>query len=375
MLSDPEQQYVDLQNAEQQNTSSSRRINPVDPEGVMLWGYQADSDRQAEEHQTNPDDSEGVMLRAYQIDSNRQAEEHQTNPDDPEGTMLRGNPTASNETDNWSFITGIKVASRFIAEKRKPRDYFDRSLIINQLISKGIRGNSEDLHRLIRLLMGMDDQDNALRLCHYSLECYPECTDLLADCILISIERGYADDVNDIIDYLEKKVGFKNWNPYVFDAIFRWYRDKIHSSPKNADGLLKSAYEIARERQEQFKFEEKGFLWEAELLLSECRNDEAEEKLRSWILESNDPENDYKSMRICPQCCIMLLEQLKRKNDYDMMIKIALRGLENNHDADSIRYFISMKEYAEQFTRSIKQNNFEIVIDYLKKNKMEENLG
>lgn len=86
-------------------------------------------------------------------------------------------------------------------------------------------------------------------------------------------------------------------------------------------------------------------------MIKQNRIEEAERKLKEWILEPIEPEIDYKNMLICPRCCRLLLELLQMRNDYEMIIKVALRGMEGNQDKNSIAYFDKQGQLAMQYVR------------------------
>ena len=248
-------------------------------------------------------------------------------------------------------ITSVVTAEKIIKAHRNISDSIIRGQVVSRVIDKGIHADSKTHHELTRFLISIYDYENAYSFCKYSLQIYQHCLDLLADYVCICIKKGEVDEVCELIVFFEECVKFENWDKYVYEVIFLWYVEKIHSDWMKRMSFFASAYRIARKRQEFYKYDEIGYCWEAELLIKQNRIEEAERKLKEWILEPIEPEIDYKNMLICPRCCRLLLELLQMRNDYEMIIKVALRGMEGNQDKNSIAYFDKQGQLAMQYVR------------------------
>ena len=265
---------------------------------------------------------------------------------------LQKNEVSEDYPDKKTFdITSVVTAEKIIKAHRNISDSIIRGQVVSRVIDKGIHADSKTHHELTRFLISIYDYENAYSFCKYSLQIYQHCLDLLADYVCICIKKGEVDEVCELIVFFEECVKFENWDKYVYEVIFLWYVEKIHSDWMKRMSFFASAYRIARKRQEFYKYDEIGYCWEAELLIKQNRIEEAERKLKEWILEPIEPEIDYKNMLICPRCCRLLLELLQMRNDYEMIIKVALRGMEGNQDKNSIAYFDKQGQLAMQYVR------------------------
>lgn len=265
---------------------------------------------------------------------------------------LQKNEVSEDYPDKKTFdITSVVTAEKIIKAHRNISDSIIRGQVVSRVIDKGIHADSKTHHELTRFLISIYDYENAYSFCKYSLQIYQHCLDLLADYVCICIKKGEVDEVCELIVFFEECVKFENWDKYVYEVIFLWYVEKIHSNWMKRMSFFASAYRIARKRQEFYKYDEIGYCWEAELLIKQNRIEEAERKLKEWILEPIEPEIDYKNMLICPRCCRLLLELLQMRNDYEMIIKVALRGMEGNQDKNSIAYFDKQGQFAMQYVR------------------------
>lgn len=265
---------------------------------------------------------------------------------------LQKNEVSEDYPDKKTFdITSVVTAEKIIKAHRNISDSIIRGQVVSRVIDKGIHADSKTHHELTRFLISIYDYENAYSFCKYSLQIYQHCLDLLADYVCICIKKGEVDEVCELIVFFEECVKFENWDKYVYEVIFLWYVEKIHSDWMKRMSFFASAYRIARKRQEFYKYDEIGYCWEAELSIKQNRIEEAERKLKEWILEPIEPEIDYKNMLICPRCCRLLLELLQMRNDYEMIIKVALRGMEGNQDKNSIAYFDKQGQLAMQYVR------------------------
>lgn len=268
------------------------------------------------------------------------------------GEYLQKNEVSEDYPDKKTFdITSVVTAERIIKAHRNISDSIIRSQVVSNVIEKGIHADSETHHELTRFLISIYDYENAYSFCKYSLQIYQYCLDLLADYVCICIKKGKVDEVRELIAFFEECVKFENWDEYIYEVVFFWYVEKIHSDWMKRMSYYESAYRVARKRQELFRYDEIGYYWEAALLIKQNRIEEAERKLKEWILEPIEPEIDYKNMLICPRCCRLLLELLQMKNDYEMIIKVALRGMEGNQDESSIEYFDKQEELTMQYMK------------------------
>ncbi|MBS5450773.1 MAG: hypothetical protein KHY83_08735 [Coriobacteriia bacterium] len=206
-------------------------------------------------------------------------------------------------------------------------------------------GSAPDFFNFAMAYDDAGDYVTELAVCKRALELYPGDVDLLARAIDAAGECGRFDEGLRLIERLEQTPK-RYWNHhYPFFDTTRFYQAYVTACPRDQiDDIVGKAMDMALAYQKYLPIDERGYNLEAELHLYAGRVTEARRVLQRAIFEDvQGPDGTYGSL-VAAQCCLtMLMQILGDSTDYDLIIKVAQRGIRNtarSQPAASVGYFV-----------------------------------
>lgn len=208
-----------------------------------------------------------------------------------------------------------------------------------------VGGSAPDFFNFAMAYDNAGDFVTELAICRRALEIYPGDVDLLARAIDASAGCGRFQEGLELIERLERTPK-RYWNHhYPFFDTTRFYQSYVAACPRDEiDTVMGKAMEMALAYQKYLARDERGYNLEAELHLYAGRVTEARRVLQRAIFEDvQGPDGTYCSL-VAAQCCLtMLMQILGDSTDYDLIIKVAQRGIRNTaraQPAASVGYFV-----------------------------------
>lgn len=204
-------------------------------------------------------------------------------------------------------------------------------------------GNPGQYHNLISSYLALGDSYNALQLCQYALAKFPFDIDLLANAIRAASDSGESKIVEKYIADA-KSIDKKYWNWRLFLFILDAYQRKMSQChPDDMDACYNEAMDVAKAYQQYIPLDERSYNKEAELLLMANKVTEA----RDLLTEKFDRGvlvNGERRQLVAPQCCVTMLDKiLEDTHDYDEIIRISRRGIQDTaqeQPSSHIGYFV-----------------------------------
>lgn len=208
-----------------------------------------------------------------------------------------------------------------------------------------VSGSSDKFFNFAMAYDNVGDCVTELAICRRALEIYPNDVDLMARFVDAAAGCGRFDEGLAMIERLERTPK-RYWNHhYPFFDVTRFYQAYVSACPpEQIDAIMGKAMEMALAYQKYLPCDERGYNLEAELHLYAGRVTEARRVLQRAIFEDvQGPDGTYGSL-VAAQCCLTLLvEILGDSTDYDLIIKVAQRGIRNTartQPAAGVGYFV-----------------------------------
>ena len=189
-----------------------------------------------------------------------------------------------------------------------------------------ITGTVGDFNNLIDRFEALGDYFDALRVCDFALKIYPRSATLLA-ITLNTCARSGADGET----YLAaaESLGRENWNePRLFKDAAEYCRTRaLCCPPEQTEAYFEKALSVCRDFQRIFPLDERGYMKEATVLLDKNRTADAENVLRRVIFEKITANGRPQPLNAANCCKLYLTEILKKSLEYDLILRIAQKGL------------------------------------------------
>lgn len=189
-----------------------------------------------------------------------------------------------------------------------------------------ITGTVSDFNNLIDRFEVLGDYFDALRVCDFALKIYPRSATLLA-ITLNTCARSGADGET----YLAaaESLGRENWNePRLFKDAAEYCRTRaLCCPPEQTEAYFEKALSVCRDFQRIFPLDERGYMKEATVLLDKNRTADAENVLRRVIFEKITANGRPQPLNAANCCKLYLTEILKKSLEYDLILRIAQKGL------------------------------------------------
>lgn len=203
-----------------------------------------------------------------------------------------------------------------------------------------VTGEVDDYYRLVSAAHESMDYLSAVRIAEIGLDKYPYSVDLLAMAVWDSGKSGFFDKGETWLQQLEE-IGrqYWNWGPYRY-AVEMLRAEMSQTVGPEREQLEKRVLQMCDDFIAAFPRNDRAHNAKAEVLIALNRLEDAKQVLQNAIFNAVDGENPI----LAPQCCVTYLEDLlQSSNDYDLIIKVATKGLvatATDEDSAKFGYFV-----------------------------------
>ena len=174
------------------------------------------------------------------------------------------------------------------------------------------------------------DYFTALKLSYRALELYPYNVDLIS--ATLQAANGCA-QFGTCAGLLERAclIPKEIWNWRLFFFTIEYYQAYLYScDPGLIWDVFEKALAVAHDFQHYLPLDERGYDKEAELLLYANRAGQAQEVLERAIFGKVTLADGTTASLVAPQCCVTMLDKvLGDSTDYELIARVARRGLRN----------------------------------------------
>lgn len=199
-----------------------------------------------------------------------------------------------------------------------------------------VTGDAGDYYYLVNAAHKSKDYLSAVRIVEMGLNKYPYSVDLLAMAVWDSGKIGAFDKGEAWLQQLEK-IGrqYWNWGSYRYAVEMLWAEMSQTMGPER-EQLEKRVLQMCDDFIAAFPRNDRAHNAKAEVLIVLNHLEEAKQVLQNAIFNVVDGNKPI----LAPQCCVTYLERLLTdSNDYDLIIKVATKGLISTAmDEDSARF-------------------------------------
>ena len=204
-----------------------------------------------------------------------------------------------------------------------------------------VTGEADDYYRLVSAARKSSDYLSAVRIAEIGLMKYPYDIDLLAYASLVAGKAGDFAKGEAFLAQMEQ-IDRKYWDwasyRYVVDML-RAEMNQVIGSER--DQLVERILQLCDTFIADFPTEDRAYNLKAEVLISVNRMDDAKQVLQKAIFNT---ESSTGTLIQVPLCCVTYLDYLlKSSNDYDLIIKVATKGLvatATDDDSAHFGYFV-----------------------------------
>lgn len=204
-----------------------------------------------------------------------------------------------------------------------------------------VTGEADDYYRLVSAARKSSDYLSAVRIAEIGLMKYPYDIDLLAYASLVAGKAGDFAKGEAFLAQMEQ-IDRKYWDW----ASYRYAVDMLRAEMNQVigserDQLVERILQLCDTFIADFPTEDRAYNLKAEVLISVNRMDDAKQVLQKAIFNT---ESSTGTLIQVPLCCVTYLDYLlKSSNDYDLIIKVATKGLvatATDDDSAHFGYFI-----------------------------------
>ncbi len=187
-----------------------------------------------------------------------------------------------------------------------------------------VSGDADDYHNLAVVYAAEDAYDLALRVVDHGLERFPRNMDLISDGISWAADVGDFDRADAYYERA-KRISPAFWNARCYDRVLGYFTNKIESVDEDALPVLKAeALEVADKYIAMFPTDERGYALKAMLHLRINEREEARRIVEQAIFGTPAMPGGL----MATTCCMIMLDQiLEESMDFDLVIRVATRGI------------------------------------------------
>jgi len=263
-------------------------------------------------------------------------------------SALKNGEDASDEESNTEYelcIMSVQEAATLIDMKGGTGSaQFSRQVAAHVTQPENhVYGNADDYHNLVARFLQFGDYYTALQICNFALKRFPYSVDLLANAIQAAGQAGLF-EVGEAYINQAKKIDMKYWNWRLFLFIIVYYQSLLNScAPDTIGQVYERAVKISKDYQFYLPMDERGYNKEAELLLFANERAKAKQVLSRAIFDKIQIDGESVNL-IAAQCCVTMLDDiLDDSEEYDLIIKVARKGIKNTaqeQPSSRIGYFV-----------------------------------
>lgn len=204
-----------------------------------------------------------------------------------------------------------------------------------------VTGEADDYYRLVSAARQSSDYLSAVRIAEIGLAKYPYNVDLLAFAMRVSGKAGDFGKAEAFLQQLQKiDRKYWDWSTYTY-AVDMLRAEMSQVAGSERDQLVERILQLCDTFIADFPTEDRAYNLKAEVLISVNRMDDAKQVLQKAIFNT---ESSTGTLIQVPLCCVTYLDYLlKSSNDYDLIIKVATKGLvatATDDDSAHFGYFV-----------------------------------
>ena len=205
-------------------------------------------------------------------------------------------------------------------------------------------GTATEFFNYMNSYLCAGDYYTALKLSRRALELYPYNVDLISAALQAANGCAQFDTCAELLERA-RRIPQAIWNWRLFIFTIEYYQAYLYScDPALIEGVLDDALAVARDYQRCLPRDERGYDKEAELLLYANRVEEAQAVLERAIFGKVTLADGTTASLVAPQCCVTMLDDvLGDSTDYELIARVAQRGVRNTAQAQpsaNIGYFM-----------------------------------
>jgi tetratricopeptide (TPR) repeat protein len=205
-------------------------------------------------------------------------------------------------------------------------------------------GTPSQFFNFVTAYLSSGDFYTAAQLCRRALELYPYDVDLVAEALQAASGCGDFAQGARLVEHAGD-IPKASWNWRLFLFAIEYYQTYLSACPPaERDAVFERGIALAHEYQRCLPTDERAYNKEAELLLYVNRREEAQRVLERAIFGKVTLPDGTAVSLVAPQCCVTMLDDvLGKSTDYQLIVKVARRGVRNTaqeQPSANIGYFV-----------------------------------
>lgn len=259
------------------------------------------------------------------------------------------NDNRKSDSGEGIYVSSLHDAIILLQRHMNPEGARYRKRLVEYMIdpSHPVKSECDVYHNFVMDLFRVDDYDLALQVCEYALTAAPYNRDMLGDAIKAC---GDSSQFEKGEEYLKRAldIPYPLWSFRLYLYSVDFLKTKLSAFPMD-EALYHRALELADLYIKHHPYDEHGYNQKAELLIMMNERDKAIVELGKFILHTHPDPGDNRLQLVTAQCCVTLLNILDDSSDYDYIIQICDRGLQNTtqeQPSAAIGYFVYRKALA-----------------------------
>lgn len=214
----------------------------------------------------------------------------------------------------------------------------------------GLTGDADDFHNFATELARVDYYEAACEVLKQGVLIYPHNTDLLADYVLYAQKCGKHDVAREKFQQLKSidRIDW-TWRSFVFSID---YNIALLKGQKGDERITTQRIieELISEFKASLEYEEKAVLAESDYYDSIGNHAKSFEVLKDVV--------DAGIIKVCPQCCLRLIDRSLEKGEYEIVINYAKKGIAMTEAQESVEttaywYFWALAEDHKWFNENL----------------------
>lgn len=232
-------------------------------------------------------------------------------------------------SDSEICVSSLADATILLQRHMGPGEAKYRRALVNYITDpeNDVKSEGDLYHNFIMALCNTEEFSLALQVCEFALESAPYHRDLLGDALL-TCGKSSQFDLGE--QYMEKvkEIPWNLWTDTLFLYGIIFLQKKLEAYPMD-DNTYERACSLADKYIENMPFDERGYNKKAEILLTRNQRSEAISELTNALFHVHPDPKDNSSELVSAQCAATLLTLLDDSNDYDFIVQVCEKGLQD----------------------------------------------
>ena len=241
--------------------------------------------------------------------------------------MSKAEEAAHNLTHSYAVTTITAAIERWENNDDNPL----HALLCRQMVDwianpeNEVTGDAADYYCLVSAAFESGDYLSGVRIAEIGLVKYPYNVDLLAFAVRVSGRAGDFEKGEAFLAQMER-INRKYWDWNAYRYAIEMLRAEIGQTiGSERDQLVERILQMCDNYIAAFPAKDRSINTKSEVLIAINRKEAAKEVLQKAIF---DTQSSTGTPIQAPQCCVTYLEHLlAESNDYDLIIKVATKGL------------------------------------------------